>query len=274
MPTEPELLARELAAAYSSRQIIPIPPSGRDAGFDLTAAYAVEAALVRIRRAGGAGTAGRKVGFANRALWRKFKLDTVLWAHMYDDTIHQAAGGAASLAVAGMVSPKIEPEIIFRLRGAPRGDLADPVAVLAAVEGFALGFEIVDSVYQDWKFQPADFVAAFGLHAALIVGAFTPLESPMIPALAEQLATVTVRLLKDGALIAGGAGANVLKSPALCLGELAAGLARQPNADPLAAGELIATGAMTDNQFIAPGESWTVSVDGLDLADLTLRTTA
>ena len=42
-----------------------------------------------------------------------------------------------------------------------------PAAVLASVEWLALGFEIVDSVFADWKFQPADFVAAFGLHAAL-----------------------------------------------------------------------------------------------------------
>ena len=35
----------------------------------------------------------------------------------------------------------------------------------------SLGFEIIDCVYQDWKFQPPDFVASYGLHAALIVGA-------------------------------------------------------------------------------------------------------
>ena len=31
-------------------------------------------------------TVGRKVGFANKAMWRVLKLDTLVWAHMYDDT--------------------------------------------------------------------------------------------------------------------------------------------------------------------------------------------
>jgi hypothetical protein len=30
---------------------------------------------------------------------------------------------------------------------------------------------------------------------------------------------------------------------------------------------------MTDNQFIAAGESWSATVDGLDLPELTLRLT-
>ena len=40
---------------------------------------------------------------------------------------------------------------------------ADAAAVLEAVEWLALGFEIIDCVYVDWKFQPPDFVAAYGL---------------------------------------------------------------------------------------------------------------
>ncbi|HEU5218251.1 MAG TPA: hypothetical protein VFU23_06305 [Gemmatimonadales bacterium] len=273
MPIEPLGLAQELAAAYANRETIAVPPSKREGGLDLSTAYAVDAELTRQRRAGGARTVGRKVGFANRALWRVFTLDTVLWAPMYDDTVHFAPAGTADLPLTTMIRPKIEPEIIFKLKRPPRGDPADPIEVLGAVEWLALGFEIVDCVFQDWKFQPADFVAAFGLHAGLIVGPPRPLEPAMIPALAEQLSAVKVRLTRNGALIAEGTGANVLGSPALCLGELAAGLARQAGAEPLAPRELIATGALTDNQFIAPDQAWTASLDGLELPDLTLRTT-
>lgn len=259
-------------AAYAGRQTI-APPSAADPAFDLATAYRVEAELARLRRSTGARTVGRKVGYANRALWRVFKLDTVLWAHMYDDTVHYA-DRTASLSLATTLSPKIEPEIIFKLKHPPAGDLTDPALVLESADWMALGFELVDCVYPDWKFQPADFVASFGLHAGLMVGEPRKVESDMIPALVHQLAAAKVRLLQDGQLVAEGAGGNVLKSPALCLGELAAGLARQPGAEPLVAGELIATGAMTDNQFVTPGESWMAVLDGLDLPELTLRTTA
>lgn len=271
MSLDPGALARELAAAYAARRIVP-PPTSRDPGFGLESAYTVESELVRMRLAAGAHTAGRKVGFANRALWRKFGLDSVLWAHMYDDTVRYAPG-SATLDVSGMVAPKIEPEIIFRLRRPPNAAPTDAAGVLESVEWLALGFEIVDAVYPDWKFQPADFVAAFGLHAALIVGEPLHIAPAMIPALVDQLASVKARLVRDGVLVAEGSGANVLGSPALSLGELAAGITRRQDAAPLGPGEVIATGAMTDNQFIAPGEVWTASVEGLDLPDLTLRIT-
>ncbi len=67
-----------------------------------------------------------------------------------------------------MTSPRIEPEIVFKLKRPFAG--GDAAAALEAVEWLALGFEVIDCVYADWKFQPADFLAAYGLHAGLVVG--------------------------------------------------------------------------------------------------------
>jgi 2-oxo-3-hexenedioate decarboxylase len=270
MAIDPTALARELMAAYAERQTLAVPPSSRDAQFDLAVAYAVEAELVRLRRAGGRTTVGRKVGFANKALWRVLKLETLVWANMYDDTVRHAAGNTASLSLAAMVSPKIEPEIVFKMKRAVSGGL-EAAQVLDAVEWVALGFEIIDCVFADWKFQPADFVAAFGLHAALVVGEPQRVEPQMIPVLVEQLARFTVRLLKNGQLVEEGSGRNSLRSPALCLGELASAIARQPGAEPLAAGELVSSGTLTASRPLAPGETWTAIVDDLDVPALTLR---
>jgi 2-oxo-3-hexenedioate decarboxylase len=266
-------LATELMGAYANCQIVSVPPSARDATFDLPAAYAVEAELARLRRAAGRTTVGRKVGFANKAMWRVLKLNTLVWAHMYDDTVRYADGNAAELSVGRMCSPKIEPEIVFKMKQPVDAGATEPAAVLAAVEWLALGFEIIDCVYADWKYQPADFVAAFGLHAALVVGAPRRLDASMIPAIAEQLPKFTVKLLKNGVVADEGSGKNSLRSPALCLGELASAIARQPDAEPLAAGELVSSGTLTESQPIAPGETWMAVLDGLDLPPLTLRST-
>jgi 2-keto-4-pentenoate hydratase len=260
-------LAQELLAAYSSGTAITVPPSARDAAFDLPAAYAVEAELARLRRASGHATVGRKVGFANRAVWRVLKLDTLVWAHMYDDTVRYAENGVASLSIGQMYSPKIEPEIVFKLKKPVASDAREPAAVLAAVEWLALGFEVIDCVFPDWKFTPADFVASFGLHAALIVGEPRSVQPEMI----AQLPTFKVRLLKDETLVDEGSGKNSLRSPALCLGELALAISRQPAADPLTAGELVSSGTLTDSHPIASGQTWTAVVDGLDLPALSLR---
>jgi 2-oxo-3-hexenedioate decarboxylase len=265
-----KMLAQELAAAYATRSTIPAP-SERDPSFDLASAYAVESEHARMRRASGHATVGRKVGFANKAMWRVLKLDTLVWAHMYDDTVRFANRGDASLSVGRMFSPKIEPEVVFKLkRPVAAGDL-NAAAVLEAVEWLALGFEIIDCVFQDWKFQPVDFVAAFGLHAALIVGEPKQVDASEIPTLVEQLPRFKVRLMKNGELMEEGSGKNSLRSPALCLGELAAGIARQRDAEPLAAGELISSGTLTTSFSIAAGETWSATVEGLDLAPLTLQ---
>ena len=54
--------------------------------------------------------------------------------------------------------------------------------------------------------------------------------------------------------------------------ELASAIARQQGAEPLAAGELVSTGTLTESHPIAPGQTWTATVDGLDVQELTLHT--
>ncbi|HZJ32233.1 MAG TPA: fumarylacetoacetate hydrolase family protein [Vicinamibacterales bacterium] len=266
-------LARELMDAYANRHMLQAPLSDRDPSFDLTSAYAVEAELVRLRQMSGRITVGRKVGYANKAVWRALKLETLVWAHMYDDTVQYAPANEAALDITRMSSPKIEPEIVFKMRR-PLSGAEDAAGALAAVEWIALGFEIIDCVYPDWKFQPTDFVASFGLHAALIVGEPLPVEPAIIPKLAEQLVQFKVRLTKNGEPVAEGSGKNSLRSPALCLAELASAISRRMPDEPLAGGELVSSGTLTESQSIAAGESWTATVDGIGLASLTLRLTA
>jgi 2-keto-4-pentenoate hydratase len=270
-------LALQLTAAYEQRRTLSTPPS-RD-GLDLSAAYAVERELVRMRRAAGHATVGVKVGYANKAMWRVLKLETLVWAHMYDHTVRYVDANEATLSLAHTISPKIEPEIVFKMKAplsagiteAAAAGITEALAALGAVEWLALGFEIIDCPYVDWKFQPADFVAAGGLHAALIVGEPRPVTAASIATLVEQLSNFKVRLSKDGQMVAEGSGRNSLRSPALCLAELASAMAKQDGAEPLAAGDLVSSGTLTESTPIQPGATWTVSVEGIDLPTLTLN---
>jgi 2-keto-4-pentenoate hydratase len=285
--TDTRRLAEELAGAVAAREIV-TAPSARGADFDLAAGYAVERDLVRMRRDAGHKTTGVKVGYANKAMWRALKLDTLVWAHMYDDTVRYADAcppepwrrgtNAATLSLAHTISPRIEPEIVFKLKAplsagiteAVAAGITEVVAALQAVEWLALGFEIIDCPYAGWKYQPADFVAAYGLHSALIVGEPRPVTAASISELAEQLATFKVRLSKGGQLVAEGSGRNALRSPALCLAELASAMAKQDGTEPLAAGDLISSGTLTESTPIQPGATWTASVEGIALPPLTL----
>ena len=267
MSTDPKTLAQELTDAYAKREIVPAL-STRDAVFDLDTAYAVEAEIAQARRARGHQTVGWKVGYANRAMWRALKLETLVWAHMYDDTVRYADWNDATLSIASMFSPKIEPEIVFKLARPPAS--SDPVAVLEATEWIALGFETIDCVFPDWKFQPADFVASRGLHAALVVGEPVYIEPDDIARLVTELAEFTVRVLRNDELVEEGAGKNALKSPALCVGELAEAMKRR-GGETLQAGDLITTGTLTTSLPLAAGDTWIASLSGIPPSSLTLR---
>lgn len=262
-------LASELRSAVAERRVLPVPPSARD-GLDLSTAYAVERELARTRRSEGHQTVGVKVGYANKAVWRVLKLETLVWAHMYDDTVRYADANVATLSLAHMISPKIEPEIVFKMKAPLAAGVTDATAAVEAVEWLALGFEIIDCPYADWKFQPADFVAAYGLHAALIVGEPRPVSAANTPELVEQLPKFKVRLSRDGQLVEEGSGRNSLRSPALCLAELASAMARQEGAPPLTAADLVSSGTLTESTPIQPGATWTASPEGIDLPTLTL----
>src|SRR6202162_1307825 len=166
---EAESLARELWSAYETSQMVPVAPSARP-GFDLETAYEVEAMLKQWREARGHRAVGRKVGYANKAMWRALKLETLVWAHMYDDTVHYSENNSAALSVAHPRSLKIEPEIVFGLKEPLSGQALDAAAALASTDWLAMGFEIIACAFPEWKFQPGDLVASFGLHAALVIG--------------------------------------------------------------------------------------------------------
>ena len=77
--TDPAAVAAQLRDAYARQTLVP-QPTATDPAFDLAAGYAVERELVRMREADGHRVVGLKVGFANKAVWRALKLDTLVWA--------------------------------------------------------------------------------------------------------------------------------------------------------------------------------------------------
>jgi len=270
-PNEIENLARELMSAYETGQMVNVPPSERP-GFDLDAAYKVEGMLKKFREAAGRRSVGQKVGYANKAMWRILKLETLVWAHMYDDTVHYSDRNSATLSIAHPRSLKIEPEIVFCLReranveGAP-----DATPALMRTEWLAIGFEIIDCPFPDWKFQPSDFVASFGLHAALVIGEKIPVRPEAIPTLVDELSSFKVRMSRNGAFVEEGSGRNALKNPALCLAELSKAIARRFPENPLSPGEIVSSGTLTAGHATGTGDEWTLDVEGISLPSLRLR---
>lgn len=269
---EVEALVQELMSAYQTGEMVSVLPSSRP-GFDLNAAYAVEARLKQLRESAGHRAVGRKVGYANKAVWRLLKLETLVWSHMYDDTVHHRENNEAALAIAHPRSLKIEPEIVFGLKEPIVSAGLDAAGALECTDWIALGFEIIDCPFTGWQFQPGDFVASFGLHAALVVGEKTHLRPELIAKLVDELPRFSVRMFKNGEFLEEGSGKNSLRSPALCLAELGGAILRRFPEQPLRAGEIISSGTLTAGHATERGDVWKAEVTGIVLPPLTLHLT-
>lgn len=240
-------------------------PSSK-AGFGLGEAYQAAHDLHKAQLASGKTLAGRKIGISNRAAWENFGLNDVVWGYVYSDTVFQAQNNSYTLSLEGLPQPKLEPEIVFGLKDDLPLDTRNPEKLLKSVAWMALGFEVVQCPYPDWKFKPADLVATFGFHGALIVGDKVEVE----PYMAAAFASCKASLKKEGVTVAEGGGTNVVDSPAVALGHLADLIHNDAGAAALKAEELVTTGTLTAAPSVAAGETYQVTVTGLGLPKLSV----
>jgi len=259
-------IANEAFAAITEHRQIPTF-SSRPEGLTLAEAYRI-APLIRARFEGrGEKITGRKVGFTNREMWKLFGVDSPVWGYTTSRTTHELASTPV-IGVKNLVEPRIEPEIMFGLNAAPLPDMNE-TALLECIEWVALGYEVVQSIFPNWKFAAADAVAANGVHGALLVGPRHAIASRKV-AWPRELSTFTVELYCDGQLSQRGEGALVLDSPLQALRHLAELTERDPHNPPLSAGDIISTGTLTLAMPVAAGQRWTTKVVGIPLEDINL----
>jgi 2-keto-4-pentenoate hydratase len=257
-------LAAELVDLHGDARTVP-PFSARYPGLTAETGYAAARKLHAHRLAQGWIPVGRKIGFTNRTIWPRYGVYEPIWGHVYDRTLIRAEGNRATVPLAGLAQPRIEPEICFRLKSPPAAT-RDPAALLASIEWIAHSVEIVQCWHPDWKLQLADGTAANGLHGRLVVG--EPVAVERISGLAAALPLLKVDLFRGEQKIDSGIGANVLGSPLLALSFLIELLQRQEQAPALAAGEIVSTGTLTDAHPVAPGERWRTDLHGFATRNL------
>jgi 2-keto-4-pentenoate hydratase len=227
--------------------------------------YAAARALHEQRLGQGWRPIGRKIGFTNRTIWPFYGVYEPIWGTVYEQTVIRAEADSATVPLAGWSQPRIEPEICFKLKVAPRS--SRPEELVSCLDWVAHSIEIVQCRQPGWKgVTVANSTAENGLHGRLILG--TPIPVNQLPGLAAALPGIEVVLKKSHNLVDRGVGENVLGSPLLALAYLVDVLAKQRESPPLAAGEIVTTGTLTDAHPVAAGESWSTEIRGLPLNGL------
>src|SRR5437763_187302 len=135
--------------------------------FDLAAAYEVQ----RVLRRDAGPLAGWKLGVTSRSKQAQVGVSEPLYGFL-------AAADALDLGsplVAGEhIQPRCEPEIVFIMGASLSGPSVTSSAVLAATAAVAVGIEVLDSRYTDYKFTTPDVVADNTSQGRYLVGSAVP----------------------------------------------------------------------------------------------------
>ena len=265
-----EALADRILAAGDGAMSIP-PISDADPAFDLTAAYAVSAAITRRRIARGERPVGWKIGFTNRTIWDQYDVHAPIWAPVYDTTVRDVPfNEPIECGLGSLVEPRIEPEIVFRVAKSPAPGV-EGEALFACLDGVAHGYEIVQSIYPAWRFKPADTAAAFGLHGRLFHGPFATVTGPDArDEWPPRLEDFEIVLSRGGVEIDRGHGRNVLDGPLFALAHFVRELDKMTG-ERLKPGDVVTTGTVTKAFPVKAGETWSTRLLRIPLPGLTIE---
>jgi 2-oxo-3-hexenedioate decarboxylase len=263
-----DALADALDAAAAGATLLPWPAASAPGAPDLPTAYRVAQRREQRRIADGHEPRGWKIGFTNRTIWPRYGVHRPIWGRVWDDTLTLLDGTDATVSLAGLVQPRLEPEIVFGLGGVPAPGM-DDAALCACLEWVAHGVEIVHIHVDGWRFDgPVVPVLDGGLHGRLVVGPRTRVRD--WPTLAFDLAALTLAIECDGRAIDLGVGTNVLDGPVNALRLWLQAMAIESPDWHAAAGDVVTTGTITDAWPVQGGQTWRTRPDHLRLPGLTI----
>ena len=275
MSTQANRFAHALMKAREAGTLM--APLTEQTELSIADAYDIAKSILDARIAQGEVPVGRKIGFSNRKMWSLYgksaPITGPIWSTLFDSTVQFAHDNKALHKLTKAQQPRIEPELVFKLARTPEPDV-DLEGLGECLEWMAHGFEIVVSPFKQWQFDPADAIAAFGLHRALIVGEPKMLSRESKRRLHTVLSGASISLsrstIETSELCAAGFAKDVMDSPLHALLALHQQLQQQHQFMPLQAGELITTGSWTDALPIKRGEIWSSAFSQLNLPGLNL----
>ena len=249
--TSADEIAARLAKARADRTPIGSLSAEID-GFSLDAAYEVQ----RMARLQAGSLAGWKLGVTSRAKQAQVGMHEPVRGYLAAD---DALDLGEPLIVAQHIQPRVEPEIVFIMGADLSGPSVASSAVLAATASVAVGFEVLDSRYTDYKFTMPDVVADNTSASRYLVGS-------AVPAAGLDLRLLGVVLEYNGEVVATAAGAAALGHPAAAVAWLVRSLASEN--EGLRAGDIVLSGGLTAAVPVRAGDVVTATADRLGSIEL------
>src|SRR4051795_485374 len=251
---DPVELAERLNRARTSTTAIP-QLSDDVPDLDLDTGYQVQ----RLLREGRGDLIGWKLGVTSRAKQQQVGVDSPIYGFLATDHVLDAG---EPLGTADHINPRCEPEIVFVMGHDLAGANVTATGVLAATAGVAVGIEVLDSRYTDYRFTMPDVVADNASAGRYVVGATVPVDG-------VDLRLVGVVLEHNGDVVATASGAASLGHPAAAVAWLVRSLASSGGGRR--AGAVILPGGLTAAVPVAAGDVVVVTIDRLGSVELACR---
>ena len=242
---------RRLEAAQAGRcpcaPVRDVLPTG-----DVDAAYAVQAALIAHRTAGGARAVGRKIGLTSPKVQAQLGVSQPDFGVLLDD---MACAQDQPVDITRLIQPKIEAELAFILATDLDQASVSEADVAAATAHVVAALEIVDSRIAGWDISILDTVADNASCGLFVLG------DQQVPPANIDVTAVQMTLRRDGEIVSAGTGADCLGSPLAAVAWLARTVRRY--GFPLCAGEVVLSGALGRMVNVEPGSRYTAAISGV-----------
>jgi 2-keto-4-pentenoate hydratase len=199
-----EQLAAQLLEVYGTKQpidfISKVHTLSVDESYDVQQVFAAERS-----KQTGKEIKGYKISMTSPGTQALFRASEPAFGTLFEDTLHR---GDTELELASMLSPLLEPEIVFVLKE----DLSIGAAEQEILEKTVLhaGLEIPDSRFADWfpKFQLSDLICDNGVTGKVVLAAGGRDDLTL-----EEAAQVKLTLTRDGEYLDTGYAAEVMGNP-------------------------------------------------------------
>ena len=215
---------------------------------DLATGYSVQLKTLETRLADGASVIGAKAAFTNRAVQEEYGVEEPVSGFLLDRSL---CPNGAGIAFEELIEARAEAEIAFVMATELAGPGVSAARALNAVAGIMPAIEVVDCRFLNWRVTPGQVAADSACGSRVVLGA------GLFPVAGIDLRLLGVAMEKNGEVVATGAGAAAMGSPAEVLAWVANNIGKLGHG--LHAGDVVITGTVVRAQPIAQGDRFTVN---------------